>query len=137
VSDMTPCFEFAGYRNRSGYGVRKKRRAGGSTLVHRQEWEAAHGPIPSGLEVMHLCDNPPCYRLDHLRLGTHAENMADSKAKGRATNGHRGRTECSNGHPYTPENTYIRPDSTRDCMACRRLRVAAYTRRKRAKDAAA
>lgn len=35
------------------------------------------------LEVMHLCDNPPCFRFDHLRLGTHAENMADGRAKAR------------------------------------------------------
>lgn len=32
---------------------------------------------------MHLCDNPPCFRFDHLRLGTHAENLADMRAKGR------------------------------------------------------
>jgi len=43
-----------------------------------------HGtPFEQSIHVMHLCDNPSCYRYDHLRLGTHADNMADMKAKGR------------------------------------------------------
>jgi hypothetical protein len=37
--------------------------------------------------VMHACDNPRCFRLDHLRLGTQADNMADMRVKGRAHGG--------------------------------------------------
>ena len=48
----------------------------------------AEGSIPEGAEVMHRCDNPPCFRFEHLRLGVHADNMADMKAKQRATRGH-------------------------------------------------
>jgi len=33
--------------------------------------------------VMHLCDNPPCFRYDHLRVGTTADNTADMLAKDR------------------------------------------------------
>lgn len=32
---------------------------------------------------MHLCDNPPCFRYDHLQRGTQQENIADMEAKGR------------------------------------------------------
>jgi DNA invertase Pin-like site-specific DNA recombinase len=35
--------------------------------------------------VMHLCDNPPCVRLDHLRLGTHAENTKMAGERGQLT----------------------------------------------------
>ena len=37
----------------------------------------------SGLYVLHDCDVPACCNPNHLRLGTHRENMADASAKGR------------------------------------------------------
>jgi hypothetical protein len=52
--------------------------------VHRLTWQEAHGQIPADKIVMHTCDNPPCYRLDHLVLGTHKTNSDDKFAKGRA-----------------------------------------------------
>jgi hypothetical protein len=76
------CVIWSGRRQRQGYGVRYFR--GKSWLVHRLAWEEAHGPIPDGLCVLHRCDNPPCYNLDHLFLGTRADNIADMEAKGRA-----------------------------------------------------
>ena len=51
--------------------------------AHRLMWEEVNGPIPEGMVLLHICDNPPCIRLDHLRLGTQAENVADMVAKGR------------------------------------------------------
>lgn len=75
------CLIWRGARISKGYGWSK------GHLVHRLAWEQAHGPIPPGMVVMHLCDNPPCYRLDHLRMGTYAENTADMMAKGRDAHG--------------------------------------------------
>lgn len=51
--------------------------------ITRVVWEAVNGPIPEGLLVLHKCDNPPCYRLDHLFLGDHFDNARDCENKGR------------------------------------------------------
>ena len=52
-------------------------------MAHRVAWIARHGPIAKGLEVCHRCDERRCCNPDHLYLGSHAENMADLKAKNR------------------------------------------------------
>jgi hypothetical protein len=61
--------------------------AGGSRRAHRIAWEMENGPIPAGLHVLHVCDNPSCVRVSHLRLGTHADNMRDAAEKGRTASG--------------------------------------------------
>lgn len=71
----------AGNPQRGGYGqihVDGRMRA-----AHRVAWELANGPIPEGMVVCHRCDNPPCIRLDHLFLGTMADNNRDRDEKGR------------------------------------------------------
>lgn len=76
------CWSWTGGTNKDGYGVvsigRKR------WLAHRFAYTLSHGPIPDGLMVLHSCDNPPCCRLEHLFLGTRADNVADMAAKGRA-----------------------------------------------------
>lgn len=34
-------------------------------------------------EIMHICDNPGCYEITHLKLGTHKDNMKDMSNKNR------------------------------------------------------
>jgi len=51
--------------------------------LSRVLWERKHGPIPTGLYVLHSCDNTRCINEDHFFLGTHGDNMRDMTAKGR------------------------------------------------------
>jgi hypothetical protein len=79
------CMEWALHRNANGYGVTEH--GGRCMLAHRVAWIVAHGPIPRGMYVLHRCDNRPCCNVEHLWLGTHAENAADMVAKGRQARG--------------------------------------------------
>lgn len=82
LSGLGPCEEWQGRRSRDGYGF-----FGVKTAAHRHAWEQAHGPIPPGMVVRHRCDNPPCVRVDHLEIGTPADNVRDSVERGRARGG--------------------------------------------------
>ena len=83
----TACWLWTGARSlQTGYGsisVQVSTRCHRNILAHRVAWELTHGPIPPGMFVCHLCDNPPCVRPDHLVLGTHAANLFDARQKGR------------------------------------------------------
>lgn len=79
---MTACIEWTGARTSSGYGHRTIK--GRQFQVHRLAWEAANGPIPDGMCVLHRCDNRPCFNIEHLFLGTRLDNNLDAIAKGRA-----------------------------------------------------
>lgn len=72
--------------------------------MHRAVWEAIWGPIPSGMQVLHRCDNKPCMRPDHLFLGTPADNMADKVAKGRQSKGPRHAAIMFRVSPYGTSN---------------------------------
>lgn len=83
-------------------------------LAHRWAYEDARGPIPAGLELDHLCRIPACVNPDHLEAVTHTENVR------RGNGGRRPAEHCPRQHPYSPENTYIRPDGKgRGCRKCR------------------
>jgi hypothetical protein len=72
---MSPCVEYVGHKNKAGYGWRAFQ--GTQMHAHRAAWIEANGNISQGLGVLHKCDNPACVKLEHLYLGTHAQNMRD------------------------------------------------------------
>ena len=51
--------------------------------LNRFVYEQHHGKIPEGMVVRHTCDNPACINLDHLTLGTQADNVQDMVDRGR------------------------------------------------------
>lgn len=93
VGEMEPngCILWKGTTER-GYGIicMKGRN---NVRAHRMAYERVYGQIPSGMDVLHKCDNPPCINQDHLFLGTQAANIADMMSKGRVAKG-----ECRPQH---------------------------------------
>jgi len=83
----TPCRLWQGYADKQGYGRRKVLLDNGKWRTigtHRWVMEELLGRRLGPKEViLHACDNPPCFRIDHRSVGTLAENNADMKRKKR------------------------------------------------------
>lgn len=57
--------------------------------IYRFIYEECFGEIPAGMVIRHKCDNPSCINPEHLEVGTHADNVADMKSRGRQAKGER------------------------------------------------
>ena len=81
------CWEWLGFKNRSGYGQLKINKK--VMLAHRfsyAHYKNNEQPVPSNLCVCHHCDNPRCVNPNHLFLGTQKDNMRDMVRKKRWVN---------------------------------------------------
>ncbi len=118
----TPCEVYPSL-DRLGYPRVKVQ--GRSAYLHRAVYVAAHGEIPAGLELDHLCKNRGCVALAHLEAVSHRENVlrGDGLAAANTAKSH-----CIHGHALTGDNLRItaRMRSTgmveRVCRACERRR---------------
>jgi len=79
------CWPWTGHRNSKGYGSTHIWSDGKWRTVgaHRVAYTLERGPIAAGLQVCHVCDNPPCCNPAHHFLGTVRDNSRDMAAKGR------------------------------------------------------
>lgn len=82
VSTPSGCHEWQGGKLTDGYG--SFRFENKSWPAHRWIWVQSHGAIPKGSVVRHKCDNPPCVNIEHLELGTVADNANDMVTRGRS-----------------------------------------------------
>jgi hypothetical protein len=87
------CREWQGSVMSNGYGQigRGGRGSHGTGCIpaHRAVYAEFVAPIPPGMYVLHSCDNRRCVAIEHLRLGTHADNMRDRHERGRTARGER------------------------------------------------
>jgi hypothetical protein len=84
IDKTTKCWNWNGRKTKAGYGQTGPH--GHHLYVHRASYAMFNGPISEGMDVCHKCDNPSCYRPEHLFLGTARDNLRDCSAKGRMTN---------------------------------------------------
>lgn len=83
-------------------------------LAHRFAYERAHGAIPEGGVIDHLCRNTRCVNPQHMEVVSIGENVR------RGVPGNTKVTHCPQGHPYAGENLYVKPTGQRQCRRCRR-----------------
>jgi hypothetical protein len=130
----TGCLLWLGRSQPTGYGVVGSSRDPWGGYAHRAALYLAGVPLPRGthyFHVRHLCNNPACVSLDHLRLGTAKENMADRTARyesGDLKHARWHRDSCKHGHDCGYTET---ASGNRYCRECSRLAHAKYAHQTR------
>lgn len=85
-TDPAGCWLWQRARHERGYGLVTI--AGAMRRANRVAWEIANErPVPTGLWVLHRCNNPPCVRPDHLYVGTAQDNADDRTRAGHTLRG--------------------------------------------------
>lgn len=109
------CWEWQGSRHH-GYGKFAAGRGRAPQQAHRVAYELEVGAIPEGLDIDHLCQNPPCVNPAHLEPVTHRENLRRSDG---APGINARKTHCPAGHPLTGDNLITKRSGARNCRTCR------------------
>jgi hypothetical protein len=128
------CWEWGRGRTSAGYGVvygRGSRAHRNMHYTHRLSYQIHCGPIPTGMQVLHSCDNPGCCNPAHLRLGDDLDNHSECARKGRTFCGRK--THCKRGHELSGDNVRTSTQNAvtvsgkrrvyqhRQCLSCKKL----------------
>lgn len=122
------CWLWSGTTYLGGYG-RFTTETRSQQAAHRWAYEHYRGPVPSGLQLDHLCRVRCCVNPDHLEAVTARVNTL--RGRGR-TSQNAAKTHCVRGHEFTPENTRILVTGKRNCREC--LKVLHKRRKRRRAD---
>jgi len=131
--DANGCWVWTAATNGGGYGAYADTRnwkEGKNCMVpaHRYAYESEIGPIPSGMDLDHLCRVRRCVNPEHVEPVSRKENLARGV-------GGSGKTHCKHGHEFTVDNTYRYTtkagNQQRFCRKCMVRRSAETAARKK------
>ena len=127
VDRSSNCWTWLGYTDGKGYGGfylnKKMQRAHRVSLFLKTgEW------VPY---ILHSCDNPACVNPQHLKGGTHKENMREMVERKRTPQTRM--THCKRGHELSEGNIY-RYGNTRMCKKCAIQRAVRNEAKRRARN---
>lgn len=120
VDHTTACWLWTGALSDGGYArlcVNNR-----DTRAHRASYEAYVGPIPSGMQIDHLCRVRRCINPSHLEPVTGSENCKRSTVGMRIAQRQRDKTHCPRGHEYAGDNLITWKGSGRKCRVCENTR---------------
>jgi hypothetical protein len=129
-----PCLVWTGKLPKDGYPrIRHLIWPKAPQLVHRVAYAMATGhpltDLPSIPTLDHLCRTPACSAAAHLEPVTRRENVIRGNP-----NQNEVKARCESGHPFSEENTYVRPNGNRQCRTCKRRADRESYRRKHRPD---
>lgn len=122
VAKSDDCWTWTAAKDRDGYGV--FRLPTGNAMAHRFAYELCVGPIPSGLQIDHLCRNRGCVNPEHLEPVSSRSNTMRSPVALAAINA--AKSTCTRGH----ELDYVRPNGNRACRTCHAEAQRRYVERR-------
>src|SRR5436190_5807752 len=103
-----------------GYGYFTERPGGFHYRAHRWAYEYLIGPIPSHLQIDHLCRVRHCVNPLHMEPVTAQVNQHRSNSVSGIS---ARKTHCLRGHPFTPENDRIKGTRRVGCVCCNAEKV--------------
>jgi hypothetical protein len=86
LDETTGCRNWIAGCSAGGYGAVYYN--GKPRLAHRLVYELTHGNVTENKIIRHRCNNRKCIALEHLVIGTHADNMEDKGNAGTAAVSH-------------------------------------------------
>ncbi len=111
------CWMWTGYKRSTGYGQFNRGPGIGTQDAHRYSYEYFIDPdIPTGMDVHHVCEHPPCVNPEHLCAVTRREHIALSPNMRSYAAVALGR--CPQGHEYVEGSYKVSKEGWRGCLIC-------------------